>query len=90
MSKSEYVPFVGDATDWRGAGKAAVWMTSQDPEPSPDAADVAHYIASVAAELSVIAKRHNFVALSYILDMARLEAEQIAQGWRDDQAAKGG
>ena len=40
-----------------------------------DPAAAASYVASMTAELSVIARQHRFDALSYILDMARLEAE---------------
>jgi len=38
-------------------------------------AAAASYLATMSAELSVIARQHRFDALSYILDMARLEAE---------------
>jgi len=46
-------------------------------EETPGAA--AKYIASLADELSQLAKRHGLDALSYILDMARLEADNIAK-----------
>lgn len=39
----------------------------------------AHYIASLAHELAELAKSHDFEALAYILDMARLEADQICK-----------
>jgi hypothetical protein len=45
---------------------------------SPSAA--AFYIGTLAAELARIARRHDLDALGYILDMARLEAEQIVKG----------
>lgn len=38
------------------------------------------YIASIAGELARLAKSHNLDALAYILDMARLEADQVAKG----------
>lgn len=52
--------------------------------PTPDAAeptDAAHYIATVAGELARLAESHDLDALTYILDMARLEADQIAKRW---------
>ena len=45
---------------------------------SPEAAD---YIGSLADELAKLAKSHNLDALAYILDMARLEADQISKRW---------
>jgi hypothetical protein len=39
----------------------------------------ASYIACLAEELSQLAKRNGLDALSYILDMAHLEADQMAQ-----------
>jgi len=37
------------------------------------------YIASLADELARLAKSHDLDALAYILDMARLEADQVAK-----------
>lgn len=52
------------------------------PEPqSPSAA--AAYIATLTAELTLIARSHRFEALAYILDMARMEADQIARSSAD-------
>jgi hypothetical protein len=51
--------------------------TAQSPE-SPTAAAI--YIGTLAEELSQMAKRHGLDSLRYILDMARLEADQIAKG----------
>ena len=56
----------------RRAGGAA------PPPESPVAAAI--YIGTLAEELSEIAKRHGLDSLRYILDMARLEADQIAKG----------
>ena len=50
----------------------------------PEASDTpvtALYIASMADELARLAKSHNLEALAYILDMARLEADQISKRW---------
>jgi hypothetical protein len=49
-------------------------MTNEIGEIDKSAA-AAGYLASMAAELSVIARHHGLRTLSYILDMARLEAE---------------
>jgi hypothetical protein len=45
---------------------------------TPDA--TAHYIGSLANELAKMARRNGFDALGFILEMARLEADQIAKG----------
>lgn len=47
-------------------------------EAAPNAA---LYIASLAGELARLAKSHDFEALAYILDMARLEATHVSRGW---------
>jgi hypothetical protein len=39
----------------------------------------ARYIASLVEELAMIARRNGLDTLGYILDMARLEADQIAK-----------
>lgn len=48
---------------------------------SPKAA--ATYIATLAEELAQIARNHGLEPLGYILEMARLEADQIAKGSAD-------
>ena len=50
-------------------------MTSKDGEV-PEAA---HYIASLAQELAELAKSHEMETLAYILDMARLEADEASK-----------
>jgi hypothetical protein len=40
---------------------------------------VAEYIAQITAELAALAKQNGFDSLSYILDMARLEAAEISK-----------
>ena len=40
---------------------------------------VATYIASIAEELAQLAKRNGLDPLAYILDMARLEADQVSK-----------
>jgi hypothetical protein len=44
-----------------------------------EAPDAALYIASIADELARLAKSYDLEPLAYILDMARLEADQISQ-----------
>jgi hypothetical protein len=46
------------------------------PDGVPGAA---HYISSLTEELAKLAKSHELEALAYILDMARLEADQICK-----------
>jgi hypothetical protein len=41
--------------------------------------EVALYIGSLAEELARLAKNHDFDALAYILEMARLEADQVSK-----------
>lgn len=52
-------------------------MNGPEDGGSPD--DAARYIASLADELAQLARRNGFDALSYILEMARLEAEQAGK-----------
>jgi hypothetical protein len=59
----------------RRTGSAAL------PPDSPVAAAI--YIGTLTEELSQMAKRHGLDSLRYILDMARLEADQIAKGTND-------
>jgi len=54
------------------------------PEPSPnldpaDRAAAAAYVAEMSSDLAAIARRHGLDTLSYILDMARLEAENASR-----------
>jgi hypothetical protein len=44
-----------------------------------DAPEAALYIASLADELARLAKRHDLEALAYILNMARLEADEVSK-----------
>lgn len=52
-----------------------------DPVESPSAA--AHYIASLSVELARLARSQGLDGLGYILDMAHLEAIQIAKAESD-------
>jgi hypothetical protein len=44
-----------------------------------DRAAAANYVAELSAELASLARQHGFDALGYILDMARLEAENATR-----------
>jgi hypothetical protein len=52
-------------------------------QPSTERDDrtaAASYVATLTADLASIAKTHGLDTLGYILDMARLEAENVARG----------
>jgi hypothetical protein len=68
--------FVLYATKSEMAGPAPR-MTHNAPVPSRDAEADAAYIAGMARELAVIARRHGFNTLGYLLDIAKLEAETV-------------
>jgi len=52
------------------------------PAEGDDRAAAACYVATLSADLAAIAKRHGLDTLCYILDMARLEAENLTHGPR--------
>jgi len=56
-----------------------------------EAPDAALYIGSIADELSRLAKSHDLESLAYILDTARLEADEICKLWggQADRASGG-
>ncbi|MDB5619073.1 hypothetical protein [Tardiphaga sp.] len=41
--------------------------------------EAAHYIKSATAELAQMARRHGHDTLSYLLDMAQMEADEIVR-----------
>jgi hypothetical protein len=49
------------------------------PPTGGDRGGAASYLASMIGDLASISRRHDFEALTYILDMARLEAEATVQ-----------
>ena len=53
-------------------------MEMQFPD-NGDREAAAAYVAELSAGLALLARRHGFEALSYILDMARLEAENATR-----------
>jgi hypothetical protein len=49
------------------------------PIPLGDREHAAAYVASLTGELASLVRRHRLDTLSYILDLARLEAEEVVQ-----------
>ena len=45
-----------------------------------DRAAIASYVATLSADLSVMARRGGLDTLGYLLEMVRLEAENLASG----------
>ena len=41
--------------------------------------EVAAYVATLSAELSLISRRNGLATLAYLLDLARLEADNLAR-----------
>jgi hypothetical protein len=51
---------------------------SERKVPAPgESAAFAEYAATVSADLATLARRHGLQTLGYLLDMARLEAENL-------------
>ena len=63
-------------------------MTREDDRKSSSASDAALYIASIADELSRLAKNYDLDSLAFILEMARLEADEVSKHW-DDPRGRG-
>ena len=53
-------------------------MPDKDGHSVANAADFADYAAALTDELAGLARRHGRQTLAYLLEMARLEAEQSA------------
>ncbi len=51
----------------------------EEPEQAADPVAAATYVAELTASLATIARKHGFETLGYILDMARLEAENASR-----------
>ncbi|ARQ01487.1 hypothetical protein [Pseudorhodoplanes sinuspersici] len=49
------------------------------PRRGSDQSEAAAYIADMAASLATMARRHGLGTLGYLLDMARMEAENAAE-----------
>ena len=55
-------------------------MTRNAPRRGSDQSEAAAYIADLAANLALMARGHGMATLGYLLDMARVEAEYLAEG----------
>jgi hypothetical protein len=53
-------------------------MSESSYQTDPESA--AAYVAAMSSDLAVIARRHGLDALGYLLELARLEAENICRG----------
>ena len=53
-----------------------------------DRTQVANYVATMSADLAAMARRHGLDTLGYLLEMARLEAENEARHTRRNGAAR--
>lgn len=51
----------------------------KDGDEAVDPMAAAAYVAELTGSLAIIARKHGFDTLGYILDMARLEAENANQ-----------
>jgi hypothetical protein len=70
-------PMFHSKTGPKGRGSAAK-MPERTPLREPDdRTAVAHYVASLSGDLALMARRHGLTTLSYLLEMARLEAEDL-------------
>jgi hypothetical protein len=54
-------------------------LGAQNIQEAGDPAEAAAYVAELAGNLALIARRHGLDTLGYILDMARLEAENATR-----------
>jgi hypothetical protein len=60
----------------RAVGKLRSATVRRAASPAPDRADLAAYIANLAAELATLARAADLRTLAYLTEMVRLEAEQ--------------
>lgn len=49
------------------------------PVPLTDRQNAAAYVAALTGELAGLVRRHRLLTLGYMLDLARLEAEEMVQ-----------
>jgi hypothetical protein len=61
---------------FRGGGTRKEWDGGRTRNWQPEAA--AAYVAELSRDLALIARRHDLHTLGFILEMARLEAENTA------------
>ena len=53
-------------------------MPDKDGQDAGGAVEFADYAAAMTDELAALARRHGLQSLAYLLEMARLEAEEFA------------
>ena len=58
---------------------STVGTLAVSPIPLGDREHAATYVASLTGELAKLVRRHRLNTLSYLLDLARLEAEELVQ-----------
>ena len=59
------------------------------PGAAPTETELCAYVAEMCGELRTLTKRPSFRTLNYLLDMARLEAERMANDRRTGDGAPG-
>jgi hypothetical protein len=62
-----------------GRGQLTASDDEQRGQQGESTAEAALYIASLAEELARLARTHGFETLAYLLNLARLEADQISK-----------
>ena len=58
-------------------GSAVPMVDEPLPRQSTDPADVAAYVASLATDLAILTHKAGLTSLEYLLEMLRLEAENL-------------
>ena len=58
---------------------STVATVAVSPVPLVDRVHAASYAAALTTELAALVRRHRLDTLGYLLDMARLEAEEVVQ-----------
>lgn len=60
-------------------GRRQIMANLSGVDAGRDRDEVAAYLAELTGELALVARRHGFDALAYLLDMAQLEAERVTR-----------
>ena len=75
----ERQPNVDPGLQVRRPKPSTVGTVAVSPVPLVDRAHAAEYVAALTAELAILVRRHQLHTLGYLLDLARLEAEEVVQ-----------
>lgn len=78
-AKSEQTPKFDPGLQVARPKPSTVGTLAVSSVPLVNPMEAAQYVGALTAELSVLVRRHQLHTLGYLLDMARLEAETIAQ-----------